>query len=138
MTSAYHIGYDEYEKRRRAAWPDRPEETILLKLQLPERQETFPFAQSSFEPTSQFSDPVILPSQAPAEAPPAGPEKEPAKSLLPDPVILPAEAPADAPPPTPEKALDTSRLFDGFDHHWKEQKYAQQPKRPDDHTDSDQ
>ena len=44
MTSAYHIDYDEYDKRRRAAWPDRPEETILLKLKLPERQETFPFS----------------------------------------------------------------------------------------------
>ena len=70
MTSAFHIDYDEYDTRRKAPWPDRPEETILLKLQLPERQETFPFTAVFFRVSFRTADPVIHPGSHPAAVPP--------------------------------------------------------------------
>lgn len=55
MTSAYHIDLTEYQKRRTAAWPDCPDETITPPVHAPLRQKELPLSQ----PEPERPDPVL-------------------------------------------------------------------------------
>lgn len=115
MTSAFHIEPDEYERRRKAAWPDRPAETHTAHLRPPEPKpadEGGGVEQALSRPKSRSAKPLLLGDPgAMIQTPAAKEQPEPQEPLPPEdrrePESSPAEKPAQpqaAEPPGDESA----------------------------------
>lgn len=105
MTSTFHISQEEYERRKRAAWPDRDGETIRPTLATPSATPPAPPPEAA-PPSILVAPPEVIPPKAePAPAPP------------------PAETQAaEEPPPSSEPAETTPDPFASLTRYQEERK----------------
>jgi len=108
MTSAHHITFEEYSRRRTATWPPASAETIPLTLRLPQEEKRHVQPEPSASPPP---DPVIGKVPKPESPPENGPEKSPEK--IPD-----------KPP------VQTTFSFPGLDAQWSEQQRRLNKRKP--------
>lgn len=88
MTSTFHISQDEYERRKRAPWPDRDGETLRPTLATPTAAPQAP-PPEAVQPSLLVAPPEVIPPKP--EAPP--PDAQPTE----------AAAATEPPPATPEE-----------------------------------
>ena len=122
MTSAHHITFKEYSKRKDTTWPPESDETLLptLKLPPPRLKDTEPILGP--EPDSEPSRPDnLIGSPATLGAPrPEEPAPEEPVSETPPPEASPTEPPQPETPETENPAAQPS-LFGDLDAHFGDQ-----------------